>query len=84
MKVSVKDVEYKRVYQRDALKQAVIAEVYPPSITVTAVHSEVPKHLRCPRFIHLHVSGTTSGGLTFPVEIPEEKEGEFAHLVYCL
>ena len=81
VKVSEKDVEYKRIYQRHALKQAVIAEAYPPSITVKAVHSQVPEHLRCPRLIHLHVSGTKSGGLTFPVEVSEEREGKFVHLV---
>ena len=80
----MKDAEYKRVYQQDALKQAVIAEAYPPSITVKAVHSQVPEHLRCPRLIHLHVSGTTSGGLIFPVEVSEEREGKFVHLVYYL
>lgn len=81
MKISVNDVEYKRVYQRDALKEAVIAEAYPPSITVTAIHSEVPEHLRCPKLIRLHVSGTTSGGLTFPIWVTE-KEGESVKLVY--
>ena len=77
VQVSGKEVEFKTVYKRHALKEAVIEEVYPPSITVKAVHSKVPEHLRCPRLIHLLVSGTKSGRLTFPVEVSEEKECEF-------
>ena len=80
VQVSVKDVEFKRVYRRRALKEAVMEEVYPPSITVKAVHSIVPEHLRCPRLIHLLISGTKSGPLTFPVEV-SEKECEFVSLV---
>ena len=79
--VSAKEVEFKTVYKRHALKEAVIEEVYPPSITVKAIHREIPRHLRCPRFIHLHVSGAKSGCLTFPVEVSEEKECECVRLV---
>ena len=57
-----------------------IEEVYPPSITVKAVSSQVPEHLRCPRHVCLRVSGTSKGGLTFPVEVFEEKEGELYEL----
>ena len=81
VQVSAKEVEYKTVYKRRALKEAVIEEVYPPSITVKDVHSEIQRHLRCPRLIHLHASGTKSGRLTFPVEVSEEKECEFVRLV---
>ena len=81
VQVSPKDVEFKRVHRRHALKEAVLEEIYPPSITVKAVHSKVPEHLRCPRFIHLLISGTKSGQLTFPVEVSEEKECEFVILV---
>ena len=85
--VSAKEVEFKTVYKRHrALKEAVIEEVYPPSITVKAVHNEIPRRLRHPRLrhsrlIHLHISGTQSGCLTFPVEVSEEKEREFLSLV---
>ena len=74
--VSTKEVEFKTVYKRRALKEALVEEVYPPSITLKALHSKMPEHLRCPRLIHLHVSGTKSGCLTFPVEVSEEKECE--------
>ena len=57
-----------------------IEEVYPPSITVKAVSSQVPKHLRRPRHVCLRVSGTSKGELTFPVEVSEEKEGELYEL----
>ena len=77
VKVSVEDVEYKRVYKRDALKEAVKAEAYPPSITVKVLQNKVPEGLINQKFIHLFISGTTSGGLTFPVEVVEEKEREF-------
>ena len=69
----MKDVEYKRIYQRDALKQAVIAEAYPPSITVKVMQSKVPEGLINHKFFHLFVSGTTSGPLTFPMEVIKEK-----------
>ena len=78
----MKDVEYKRVYQRDALKQAVIAEAYPPSITVKVMQNKVPEGLINHKFLHLFVSGTKSGPLTFPVEVIEEKESEFVNIVY--
>ena len=80
VQVPTKEVEYKTVYKRRALKEAVVEEVYPPSITVKAVHSDVPRHLRCPCLIHLHVSGAKSGRLTFPVEV-SEKECECVSLV---
>ena len=80
VQVSAKEVDFKRVYRRHALKEAVIEEVYPPSITVKAVHSTVPEHLRCRRLIHLLISETKSGRLTFPVEVFEEKECEFVIL----
>ena len=57
-----------------------IEEVYPPSITVIAVSSQVPEHLRRPRHVCLRVSGTSKGGLTFPVKVFEEKEGELYEL----
>ena len=69
------------VYRHRALKEAVIEEVYPPSITLEAVHSKVPEHLRCTRFVHLLISGTKLGRLTIPVEVSEEKECEFVSLV---
>ena len=69
------------MYGCRALKEAVIEEVYPPSMTLKAICSDMPRHLRCPRLIHLHVSGTTSGVLTFPFEVSEEKECEFVSLV---
>ena len=81
VQVSAKEVKFKKVYRRRALKEAVIEEVYPPSITVKAVHSKVPEHLRRPRFIRLFISGTKQGRLTFPVEVSEEKECEFVILV---
>ena len=81
VQVSAKDVEFKRVYRRHALKEAVIEEVYPPSITLKAIHSKVPEHLRRPRFVHLLISGTKPSQLTFPVEVFEEKECEFVSLV---
>ena len=81
VQVSAKEVKFKKVYRRRALKEAVIEEVYPPSITVKAVHSKVPEHLRRPRFIRLFISGTKQGRLTFPVEVSEEKECEFVSLV---
>ena len=81
LQVSAKEVEFKRVYRRRALKEAVIEEVYPPSITLKAIHSTVPEHLRCPRFIHLLISGTKSGRLTFPIKVSEEKECECVSLV---
>ncbi len=81
VQVSAKEIEFKRVYKRRALKEAVMEEIYPPSITLKVVHSKVPEHLRCPRFIHLLISGTKPGQLTFPVEVSEEKECEFISLV---
>ena len=81
VQVSAKDVEFKTVYRRRALKEAVIEEVYPPSITLKAVHSKVPEHLRCPRLIRLLISGTKPSHLKFPVEVFEEKECEFVSLV---
>ena len=81
VQVSAKEVEFKRVYRRHALKEAVIEEVYPPSITLKAIHSTVPEHLRCPRFIHLLISGTKSSRLTFPIKVFEEKECECVSLV---
>ena len=82
--VSTKEVEYKTVYQCCALKEAVIEEMYPPFFAVTAIHSEIPRHLRCPRLIHLHVSGTKSGCLTFPVKVSEEKECECVPCVWYM
>ena len=82
MKVLASDVEYKKVYQRDALKQAVIAEAYPSSITVKVMQSKVPEELIYHKFFHLLIHGTASGPLTFPVEVIEEKEGEFVNIVY--
>ena len=82
VQVSTKEVEYKTVYQCRTLKEAVIEEMYPPFFAVKAIHSEIPRHLRCPRFIQLNVSGTKSGRLTFPVEVSEEKECECVSLVY--
>ena len=86
VQVSTKEVKFKTVYKRCALREAVIEEVYPPSITVKAVHSEIPRRLRRPhlrhsRLIRLHVNGTQSGCLTFPVEVSEEKKREFLSLV---
>ena len=81
----MKDVEYKRIYQRDALKQAVIAEAYPPpppSITVKVMQSKVTEGLINHKFFYLFVSGTTSGPLTFPMEVIKEKESEFVNIVY--
>ena len=82
----MENVEYKRIYQRGALKQTVVAEAYPPSITVKVMQSKVPERLINHKFIHLFVSGTTSGPLTFPMEVIEEKESEFVNIVYgtCL
>ena len=80
VKVSVEDVEYKQVYERDALKEAVKAEAYPPSITVKVIQDKVPEDLMFHRFFRLFISGTSSGGLTFPVEVVEEKEREFVSL----
>ena len=84
VQVSTKEVEFKTVYKRRALKEALLEEVYPPSITLKAVHSKMPEHLRCPRLIHLHVSGTKSGRLTFPVEVSEEKECECVPCVWYM
>ena len=81
VQVSAKEVEFKRVYKHRALKEAVIEEVYPPSITLKAIHSKVPEHLRYSRLVHLLISGTKPSQLTFPVKVFEEKECEFVSLV---
>ena len=81
VQVSAKEVEFKTVYRCHALREAVKEEVYPPSITVKTVHNTIPEHLRCRRLIHLLISGTKSGCLTFPVEVFEEKECECVSLV---
>ena len=77
MKVGPKDLEYKKHYEGDEteLQFAVEEHMYPPAISIIVALSEVPKHLRSRKFIHLEVRGTKKGVITFPIEVLEEKEG---------